>query len=82
MPTLRGVPTTYSHELHAELLFNLCAALTREGLGTPAIWKKCDGSCATFAEQAILGAIGKETWPSPPAQRVSPVGERCGNKRR
>ena len=62
MPTLVGVPLTYSHELHGELLFNLCAALTREGLGTPAIWKRCDGSCVTFAEQAILGAIGKETW--------------------
>jgi hypothetical protein len=37
MPTLGGVPLTYSHELHGELLFNLCAALTREGLGTPAI---------------------------------------------
>jgi hypothetical protein len=62
MPTLGGVPLTYSHELRGELLFNLCAALTREGLGTPAIWKKCDGSCVTFAEQAILSAIGKETW--------------------
>jgi hypothetical protein len=62
MPTLGGVPLTYSHELRGELLFNMCAALTREGLGTPAIWKKCDGSCVTFAEQAILSAIGKETW--------------------
>jgi hypothetical protein len=54
MPTLGGVPLTYSHELRGELLFNLCAALTREGLGTPAIWKKVSRFVALNRELFLL----------------------------
>lgn len=58
---LRGVPLRYSHELHAELLFDLCAALTREGLGTPDLWRKCEGSGVEFAQQAMMSAIDEQT---------------------
>lgn len=44
LPTLDGMPISYSHELHAELLYELCAALVREGLAGPETWSKCEGS--------------------------------------
>jgi hypothetical protein len=59
---LDGVPTSFSHELRAELLYELCAALVREGWGTPEIWTKCEGSAVLFAQRAIMGAIGEERW--------------------
>src|SRR5947209_12876305 len=42
LPSLHSLPTAYSHEFRAELLYELCAALVREGLGGPEIWAKCE----------------------------------------
>jgi hypothetical protein len=56
------VPTAYSHEFHAELLYDLCAALVREGLGGPETWRKCEESAAVFAQRAIVESIGEERW--------------------
>jgi hypothetical protein len=61
LPALDGAPLTYNHELHAELLFDLCTALTREGLGTLELWQKSEGSCVTFAKEAMLSAIDEPT---------------------
>jgi hypothetical protein len=62
LPTLDTVPTAYSHELRAELLYDLCAAMVREGLAAPELWKKCEGSSVAFAQRAIVEAIGEERW--------------------
>ena len=62
LPTLDTVPTAYSHEFHAELLYDLCAALVREGLGGPETWRKCDESAMVFAQRAIMESIGEERW--------------------
>jgi hypothetical protein len=62
LPSLDAVPTAYSHELRAELLYNLCAALVREGLAAPELWQKCEGSSVVFAQRAIMEAIGEERW--------------------
>jgi hypothetical protein len=62
LPTLDGLPTAYSHEFHAELLYELCAALVQEGLGGPETWRKCEGSAVVFAQRAIMEAIGEERW--------------------
>jgi len=56
------VPTTYSHEFRAELLYDLCAALVREGLGGPETWQKCEESALVFAECTIMESIGEERW--------------------
>src|SRR6266700_2046677 len=48
LPTLGTVPTAYSHEFRAELLYDLCAALVREGLGEPETCWKCDRSGVLF----------------------------------
>ena len=56
------MPVSYSHELHAELLYELCATLVREGLGGPETWSKCEGSAVVFAQRAIMEAIGEERW--------------------
>jgi hypothetical protein len=60
LPALGAVPTAYSHELRAELLHEFCAALTREGLAGPTIWKKCKGSSVVFAQRAIMESIGEQ----------------------
>ena len=62
LPTLEGTPVSYSHEFHVELLYELCAALVREGLGGPETWRKCEGSAVAFAQHAIMEAIGEERW--------------------
>lgn len=62
LPTLDTVPTAYSHEFRAELLYDLCAALVREGLGGPEAWEKCDESAQVFAQRAIMESIGEERW--------------------
>lgn len=33
LPTLDGMPFSYSHEFHAELLYELCTVLVRGGIG-------------------------------------------------
>jgi hypothetical protein len=35
LPTLDTVPTEYNHEVNAELLYDLSAALVKAGLGSP-----------------------------------------------
>ena len=60
LPELEGVPTAYSHEFRAELLYELCAALVREGLAGPQTWQKCEGSSVRFAQRAILENIGEK----------------------
>ncbi len=62
LPLLGTVPTTYSHEFRAELLYDLCAALVKEGLGGPETWQKCEGSAQVFAQRAIMESIGEERW--------------------
>lgn len=56
------MPTAYSHEFHAESLYDLCAALVREGLGNPETWRKCEESAAAFVQRAIMESIGEERW--------------------
>jgi hypothetical protein len=60
LPSLEGVPTEYSHEANAELLYELCAALAQHGLGTVHDWKLQTKSAAGFAQRAILNGIGKK----------------------
>jgi hypothetical protein len=62
LPSLAGLPTEYSHEFRAELVYDLCAALVREGLGTCESWKECGESVLVFAKHAIMRAIGEERW--------------------
>jgi hypothetical protein len=61
LPVLGGVPISYSHELRAELLYELCGGLVREGWGTPETWAKCEGSAVVFAQRAMMEAIGEES---------------------
>jgi hypothetical protein len=62
LPSLDGVPTAYNHEFHAELIYDLCAAMVREGLGTSETWRKCNESAVVFAQQAIMHGVGEEHW--------------------
>jgi hypothetical protein len=58
LPSLADVRAEYSHEVNAELVYELCAALVREGLGTAETWKKSGGNALTFAQQAMMSGIG------------------------
>jgi len=60
LPNLAGVRNSYSHEIHAELLYDLCAALVREGLGGPETWTESEGSAVLFAQRSILKGVGAE----------------------
>jgi hypothetical protein len=60
LPLLGTVPTTYSHEFRAELLYDLCAALVREGPGGLETWRKCEENAVVFAQRAIMDSIGEE----------------------
>ena len=62
LPVLDGVPTAYSHEFHAELIYDLCAALVREGLGKPETWQECGESAQVFAQRTIMESIGEARW--------------------
>jgi hypothetical protein len=62
LPTLDTLPCAYTHELRAELLYDLCAAIVREGLAGSALWQKCEGNSVVFAQRAIIEAIGEERW--------------------
>jgi len=59
---LGTVPTTYSHEFRAELLYDLCAALVREGVGGLDTWRKCEENAVLFAQRAIIESIGEERF--------------------
>lgn len=59
---LDSVRRSYSHELRAELLYDLCAALVREGLAGPETWQRCEESAVVFAQRAIMESIGEKRW--------------------
>ena len=61
LPSLDGQPVNYSHEVNGEMLFELCAALVRMGLGTPELWSECGEDPLAFAQRSIVNRIGKET---------------------
>jgi DNA-binding transcriptional ArsR family regulator len=60
LPSLADVRGEYNHEVNAELVYELCAALVREGLGTAETWKKSGGNVLAFAQHAMMNAIGSE----------------------
>jgi hypothetical protein len=60
LPSLADVRSEYNHEVNAELVYELCAALVREGLGTVETWKKSGGNALAFAQHAMMSAIGTE----------------------
>jgi hypothetical protein len=60
LPSLDGIATEYNHEVHAELLFDLCATLVRAGMGTPETWQQCAGNAIVFAKHAMTSGIGAE----------------------
>ena len=60
LPSLAEVRVEYSHEVNAELVYELCAALVREGLGTAETWKQSGGNALAFAQHAMMSAIGAE----------------------
>jgi hypothetical protein len=62
LPQLLNLPLEYSHEARAELLYDLCAALVREEMGTPESWAKSEQRPLVFAQEAIMRAIGEERW--------------------
>lgn len=59
LPSLDQIPQHYSHEVNGELLYKLCAALTRKGFGSPETWEKCR-NCVAFAQLTVVNAIGAE----------------------
>jgi hypothetical protein len=54
------VPTEYNHEINAELLYDLSAALVKEGLGSPETWQQCGGNAVVFAQHSIMSGIGTQ----------------------
>ena len=60
LPTLESVPTSYNHEVHSELLYDLCAALVRCGVARPSQWKQAGESGNVFAQNAIREAISAD----------------------
>jgi len=60
LPSLADVRAEYNHEVNAELVYELCAALVREGLGTAETWKKSGNNALAFAQHAMMSAIGTE----------------------
>ncbi|MGA3347233.1 MAG: hypothetical protein ABSC76_20490, partial [Terracidiphilus sp.] len=60
LPSLVDVRSEYNHEVNAELVYELCAALVREGLGTAETWNQSSGNALAFAQHAMMSAIGPE----------------------
>ena len=60
LPSLVDVRPEYNHEVNAELVYELSAALVREGLGTAETWNKSGGNALAFAQHAMMSAIGPE----------------------
>jgi hypothetical protein len=54
------VPAEYNHEVNAELLYDLGAALVKAGLGSPETWQRCGENAVVFAQHSIMGGIGVE----------------------
>lgn len=44
------------------MLYDLCAALVREGLAGPELWQRTEGSSVVFAQRAIMERIGEKRW--------------------
>jgi hypothetical protein len=60
LPSLADVRVEYRHEFNAELVYELSAAMVREGLGTWETWEQSGGSALQFAQHAIMSGIGAE----------------------
>jgi hypothetical protein len=60
LSSLVEVRAEYSHEVNAELVYELCAVLAHEGLGTTETWKQSGGNALAFAQHAMMSAIGAE----------------------
>jgi len=60
LPSLADVRSEYNHEVNAELVYELCAALVLEGLGTEATWKQSGSNALRFAQHAMMSGIGAE----------------------
>ena len=60
LPSLADVRAEYSHEVNAELVYELCAALVREGLGTGETWKQLGTNALAFAQNTMMSGIGAE----------------------
>jgi len=60
LPTLDTVPTEYNHEVNAELLYDLGAALVKAGLGSPETWQRCGCNAVAFAQHSIMSGIGAQ----------------------
>ena len=61
LPSLEGQTFTYTHEVNGEMLFELCAALVRMGLGSPELWIECAEDPLVFAQRSIMNRIGTTT---------------------
>ena len=60
LPTLANVPISYNHEVHSELLYDLCAALVRCGTGRASHWKPSGENGNLFVQKAVREAITDE----------------------
>jgi len=60
LPTLENTATSYSHEVHSELLYDLCASLVRCAMGRPSHWTLSSGSGNQFVHNAIRASITDE----------------------
>ena len=60
LPSLTDVRAEYSHEVNAELVYELCAALVREGLGTAETWKQSGANALAFVQNTMMSGIGAE----------------------
>ena len=60
IPGIVGTPLFYKHELNAELIYDLCAALVRAGIARPEDWEPCRADALSFAKPPAMKAIGAE----------------------
>jgi hypothetical protein len=60
LPSLADVRAEYSHEVNAELVYELSSALVREGLGTVETWNQSGASALQFSQHAMMSGIGSE----------------------
>ena len=60
LPALNNVPACYDHEVHSELLYDLCASLVRCGVARPSHWAQSGESGNRFVQNAIREAISVE----------------------
>jgi hypothetical protein len=60
LPSLAHVRAEYNHEVNAELVYELSAALVREGLGSGETWEQSGNNALAFVQHAIKIGIGPE----------------------